>query len=96
MVSARARARLRIAWSRQRSAVCAGRVLVHCVKGVSRSASVVVAYLMKTQQWGFDQALEYVRARRPQVGAGQRGKRTNARSSATAAPGCAGEAERGV
>ncbi|XP_064200130.1 protein phosphatase Slingshot homolog 3 isoform X1 [Anguilla rostrata] len=39
-------------------------VLVHCKMGVSRSASTVVAYAMKQQQWPLDYALAYVMERR--------------------------------
>ncbi|XP_026874367.2 protein phosphatase Slingshot homolog 3 [Electrophorus electricus] len=42
-------------------------VLVHCKMGVSRSASTVMAFLMKQQGWGLDHALNYVRERRPIV-----------------------------
>ncbi|OWZ11767.1 hypothetical protein PHMEG_00015166 [Phytophthora megakarya] len=41
-----------------------GRILVHCNKGVSRSSSVVVAYLMKTRSMTFEQALAHVVERR--------------------------------
>ncbi|KAI9225723.1 MAG: protein-tyrosine phosphatase-like protein [Piptocephalis tieghemiana] len=44
-----------------------GRVLVHCHAGVSRSASVVVAYLMRSLNLGFDEALEQCRQARPVV-----------------------------
>uniref|UniRef100_A0A4W4G154 protein-serine/threonine phosphatase n=1 Tax=Electrophorus electricus TaxID=8005 RepID=A0A4W4G154_ELEEL len=44
-----------------------GAVLVHCKMGVSRSASTVMAFLMKQQGWGLDHALNYVRERRPIV-----------------------------
>ncbi|KAM3144464.1 hypothetical protein pb186bvf_003333 [Paramecium bursaria] len=40
-------------------------VLVHCFAGVSRSVTLTCAYLMKTNSWTFDQALEYVKTRRP-------------------------------
>jgi protein-tyrosine phosphatase len=44
-----------------------GGVLVHCVKGVSRSASFVMGYLMKTNDMTLDEALEYVKMMRPIV-----------------------------
>ena len=40
-------------------------VLVHCRAGVSRSASIVIAYLMKYHNLSFNQAHEYVRTKRP-------------------------------
>lgn len=43
------------------------RVLVHCAAGKSRSASIVIAYLMRKKQWSFDQSLEYVKSKRPIV-----------------------------
>ncbi|KAE8887890.1 hypothetical protein PF005_g8433 [Phytophthora fragariae] len=42
-----------------------GRILVHCNKGVSRSSSMVVAYLMKLRAMSFEQALAFVTERRP-------------------------------
>ncbi|XP_062406017.1 protein phosphatase Slingshot homolog 3 isoform X2 [Sardina pilchardus] len=42
-------------------------VLVHCKMGVSRSASTVMAYLMKQQGMPLEEALAYVRDRRPIV-----------------------------
>ncbi|KAM3867214.1 protein phosphatase Slingshot homolog 3 [Diretmus argenteus] len=39
-------------------------VLVHCKMGVSRSASTVIAFLMKQQRWALEVALSYVRDRR--------------------------------
>jgi len=41
-----------------------GRVLVHCQAGVSRSASVIIAYLMKTKNMVLDDAWDYVSERR--------------------------------
>ncbi|KAI9979802.1 hypothetical protein PInf_002920 [Phytophthora infestans] len=41
-----------------------GRILVHCNKGVSRSSSMVVAYLMKLRSMSFEQALAFVLERR--------------------------------
>jgi atypical dual specificity phosphatase len=43
------------------------RVLVHCVQGMSRSASVVLAYLMSRERKTFKQAWEHVTALRPVV-----------------------------
>ena len=42
-----------------------GKTLVHCFAGVSRSATVVVAYVMQTQQLGARDALAYVQKKRP-------------------------------
>uniref|UniRef100_A0AAY5L023 protein-serine/threonine phosphatase n=1 Tax=Esox lucius TaxID=8010 RepID=A0AAY5L023_ESOLU len=42
-------------------------VLVHCKMGVSRSASTVVAYVMKHAHWPLEVALAYVKDRRPIV-----------------------------
>ncbi|XP_073676560.1 protein phosphatase Slingshot homolog 3 [Garra rufa] len=42
-------------------------ILVHCKMGVSRSASTVIAYLMKQQGWTLDEALNHTRERRPIV-----------------------------
>lgn len=43
------------------------RVLVHCEVGVSRSASMVIAHLMSTEQLSFIDAFERVRAKRVRV-----------------------------
>jgi protein-tyrosine phosphatase len=40
------------------------RVLVHCVEGVSRSTSVVAAYLIAEFGWTPAQAVQYVKSRR--------------------------------
>jgi dual specificity phosphatase 12 len=40
-------------------------VLVHCQAGMSRSATIVAAYLMYTQNIGVEQALEIIRKIRP-------------------------------
>ena len=41
-----------------------GRILVHCIAGVSRSSSVVLAYLMKEEGWDLYTAYEYAKKRR--------------------------------
>ncbi|KAG1371650.1 protein-tyrosine-phosphatase MKP1 [Cocos nucifera] len=49
-----------------------GRVFVHCCQGVSRSTSLVIAYLMWREGQSFDDAFQYVKAARgianPNVG----------------------------
>ena len=42
-----------------------GHILVHCKMGISRSASTVCAYLMKSLNWSLEQALAHVKKRRP-------------------------------
>lgn len=42
-------------------------VFVHCQNGISRSGMVVAAWLMARHQWPRDQALSFLRSRRPGV-----------------------------
>ncbi|KNZ72586.1 Tyrosine-protein phosphatase yvh1 [Termitomyces sp. J132] len=44
-----------------------GKVLVHCVMGISRSATVVAAYLMKTRKISRATAIKYIKQRRPEI-----------------------------
>ena len=46
------------------SSTSEARVLVHCGEGVSRSVSVVAAYLMASQGWPPMQAIEYIKSKR--------------------------------
>ena len=41
-----------------------GKVLVHCQGGISRSASFVVAFIMRQYQMSYDEALALVKAKR--------------------------------
>eukprot|EP00727_Mastigamoeba_balamuthi_P006221 m51a1_g2218 putative protein phosphatase slingshot homolog 3 (210) ;mRNA; r:214786-215415 len=49
----------------RRAVDAGGRVLVHCQCGVSRSAVVAAAYVARAMGLGVDEALAYVRQRRP-------------------------------
>lgn len=40
-------------------------VLVHCAAGQQRSAAVIAAYLMKTKGFTVDQAVEFIKSKKP-------------------------------
>jgi protein-tyrosine phosphatase len=42
-----------------------GAVFVHCLMGISRSPTIVAAYLMTTRSWDAEKALALIRAQRP-------------------------------
>jgi len=42
-----------------------GSVLVHCHKGISRSATFVIGYLMMKNEFTYNEAFDYVKACRP-------------------------------
>lgn len=42
-------------------------LLVHCMQGVSRSVSIVVAWLMRRNSWTMGEALEFVKERRSSI-----------------------------
>lgn len=44
-----------------------GKIFVHCVKGISRSPTLAIAYIMWSKRMGVYQALEFVRHARPVV-----------------------------
>jgi len=44
-----------------------GNILIHCYMGASRSASIVIYYLMKTRNCTFEEALKYLIDKRPHV-----------------------------
>jgi hypothetical protein len=41
------------------------KILLHCQAGISRSITVCIAYLMKRNNWGLDQAYDFVLMKRP-------------------------------
>ncbi|XP_055329575.1 dual specificity protein phosphatase 16-like [Paramacrobiotus metropolitanus] len=44
-----------------------GRVLVHCMAGVSRSPTLAIAYVMYSQKMTYDEAYRYVKEKRPSI-----------------------------
>jgi len=49
------------------TALKTGKILVHCAAGVSRSASVVIAYIMKKNNLSYEDASFMVRQKRPMI-----------------------------
>ena len=43
------------------------KVLVHCAAGESRSATIVIAYLMWKKKWTFDKAYNFVKSKRSRI-----------------------------
>ena len=43
------------------------KILVHCMAGASRSATIVIAYLMWIKRWKFNEALVFAKKKRPIV-----------------------------
>ena len=48
-------------------ATAGGKVLVHCGAGRSRSATVLLSYLMSENSWDYDTALTFLKTKRPMV-----------------------------
>ena len=46
---------------------CKGRVLVHCISGVSRSVTIVVAYLMTKYKFSLKEAYYHIKRYRPYI-----------------------------
>lgn len=44
-----------------------GKVLIHCNAGVSRSAAILIAYLMKSQNLSYEAAWSLVKDKRPSI-----------------------------
>jgi len=44
-----------------------GKVLVHCMAGINRSASICIAYLMKQRQWTLKQAYDFLKKIRDEI-----------------------------
>ena len=42
-----------------------GKVLVHCLMGISRSSSIIISYIMIKKSIPFTEALEFVKHKRP-------------------------------
>jgi hypothetical protein len=42
-------------------------ILIHCVSGISRSASIVIAYMMDKYKMNYDEAFAYVKTKRPTI-----------------------------
>jgi len=51
-------------------------IFVHCSAGISRSCSLIIAYLIKTQFYSYSDALELIRVNRPIVCPNRRFRRT--------------------
>ena len=42
-------------------------ILIHCFMGRSRSASLVVFYLMKEKGWDYDTCIDFIKLKRPSI-----------------------------
>uniref|UniRef100_A0A3P9H4E8 Dual specificity phosphatase 16 n=1 Tax=Oryzias latipes TaxID=8090 RepID=A0A3P9H4E8_ORYLA len=51
----------------ERAKASNGRVLVHCLAGISRSATIAIAYIMKRMDLSLDEAYRFVKEKRPTI-----------------------------
>ncbi|XP_039095854.1 dual specificity protein phosphatase 16 isoform X1 [Hyaena hyaena] len=51
----------------EKAKACNGCVLVHCLAGVSRSATIAIAYIMKRMDMSLDEAYRFVKEKRPTI-----------------------------
>ena len=45
----------------------ADKVLVHCSAGISRSVTIVIAYLVREKNMDVDEALDFIQTKRPRA-----------------------------
>ncbi|KAI4903869.1 hypothetical protein NFI96_022125 [Prochilodus magdalenae] len=51
----------------EKAKACNARVLVHCLAGISRSATIAIAYIMKRMDMSLDEAYRFVKEKRPTI-----------------------------
>ncbi|XP_034382462.1 dual specificity protein phosphatase 16 [Cyclopterus lumpus] len=51
----------------EKAKACNARVLVHCLAGISRSATIAIAYIMKRMDMPLDEAYRFVKEKRPTI-----------------------------
>ncbi|XP_069480060.1 dual specificity protein phosphatase 8 isoform X2 [Ambystoma mexicanum] len=51
----------------EKARLSSSRVIVHCLAGISRSATIAIAYIMKTMGLSSDEAYRFVKDRRPSI-----------------------------
>ncbi|KAM7367436.1 hypothetical protein PAMP_015338 [Pampus punctatissimus] len=51
----------------EKAKACNARVLVHCLAGISRSATIAIAYIMKRMEMSLDEAYRFVKEKRPTI-----------------------------
>ncbi|XP_033844838.1 dual specificity protein phosphatase 16 [Periophthalmus magnuspinnatus] len=51
----------------EKAKACNARVLVHCLAGISRSATIAIAYIMMRMNMSLDEAYRFVKEKRPTI-----------------------------